>query len=379
MARMFQTRSFQFLCVFVLLAAGGCACNQGTMQTCEINQPSLRPVMPNLISPGQLAGSGLEIVWQGQLPLRQNEIPAMLKILGNQICMLSNRHFLAVADRNNGQAAFSRTLTDPGLPIIGVDLYGRELFVSEDGGLATINSESGAVPHEVKLGFSIACPSARNSSFFYVAGTDRRIRVLRAEDKVKMFEVGAEDGSAITSVVAEEALAIFTTDSGFCVAFSYDAPHYLWKFKAEDAIAGLIAKDAESVFFASKDTYLYRVKADTGKLVWKCPMGTRLEKGPDVTQKCVYQYCDKGLVAIDRQSGKILWTQPEGISLLAEAGDNAYITTGADGIIVMDNVQRQKAATINVPDFSKHAVNTIDSQIYIIDDAGRIACLKPAK
>ena len=83
----------------------------------------------------------------------------------------------------------------------------------------------------------------RNSSFFYVAGTDRRIRAFRAADMVKMFEVAAPDDSAITSVVADEEFAIFTTDSGRCISFAANAPKYLWQFNAEGGIVGPIARE----------------------------------------------------------------------------------------------------------------------------------------
>ena len=208
-------------------------------------------------------------------------------------------------------------------------------------------------------------------------GTSAR---FEAADMVKMFEVGAPDDSAITSVVAEEEFAIFTTDSGRCISFAANAPKYLWQFNAEGGIAGPVVKNGESVFFASKDTYVYRLEAATGKFIWKCPMGERLQKGPDAAAKCVYQYSrDKGLAAIDRASGKILWRLPEAVALIAEAGDKAYLASGVDGIMVMDNTKTGKQSGISIPGVSKYAVNVIDSKIYIADDMGRIACLKPAK
>jgi outer membrane protein assembly factor BamB len=109
-------------------------------------------------------------------------------------------------------------------------------------------------------------------------------------------------------------------------------------------------------------------------------MGAILEKGPTVAQKCVYQYVrDNGLTAIDKGSGKILWQMPEGIDVLAEGGDVAYVFTLAGEIAAMDNVKCKKLYSVSIPAVSKYAVNVTDSEIYVADYAGRVACLKPIK
>ena len=371
---------FKLTGILILFAVGGCVYKGGAVYVGDSNQPVWQPGPRDFVSPKQLADSGLEILWQTELPIRQGETLDKLIIINDRVYALSSCNFLIALNRCNGEFVFSKILTDPDFPVIGFNLYQNELFTIEGGRLLKMNPETGADISVMPLDFTVACPPVRNSLFFYIAGTDGRIRAFRAADMVKMFEVGAPDNSAIVSIAADEEFAIFTTDSGQCISFAANAPKYLWRFNAEGGIAGSIARNNESVFFASKDTYVYRFEAVEGKFIWKCPMGERLQKGPDVTAKCVYQYSrDKGLAAIDRASGKILWRLPEAVSLIAEAGDKAYLASGVEGIIAADIGKDGQSCGISIPCISKYAVNVTDSRIYIADDMGRIACLKPKK
>ena len=143
-------------------------------------------------------------------------------------------------------------------------------------------------------------------------------------------------------------------------------------------------KDGNSLFFSSKDTHVYRLNAQTGKFVWKYQTGAKLEKGPKVTPGIVYQYVrDEGLVAIDKEaykeSKRPLWKLSDGIDLLAEANDKAYVITKAGTLTVMDNKKAKQLRTVDLSGVSVYAANIVDSKIYIADKEGRIACLSPIR
>ena len=99
---------------------------------------------------------------------------------------------------------------------------------------------------------------------------------------------------------------------------------------------------------------------------------------PRVTQAIVYQYVrNEGLVAIDKKSGKLIWQLAEGVDLLAEADGKSYVIAKDGKMVVMDNKKRKRLRSVNFAGVSRYAVNTIDSKIYIADETGRIACVKP--
>ena len=184
----------------------------------------------------------------------------------------------------------------------------------------------------------------------------------------------------ITSIVADENSVIFATDAGDVISITPDKSKQLWQFKAGGGIARPIVRDAESLFAASGDTNVYRLNARTGKFVWKYQAGAKLEKGPQVTQGVVYQYVrDEGLVAIDKESKKLLWQLAEGVDLLAEADGKSYVITKVGTLVVMDNKKAKQLCSVDFAGVSRYASNVADSRIYIADKSGRIACLQPIK
>jgi outer membrane protein assembly factor BamB len=161
-----------------------------------------------------------------------------------------------------------------------------------------------------------------------------------------------------------------------------DKPRLLWQFKAKagGGIAQPIVKNAESVFAASRDTNVYRLDARKGNLIWKYQMGAMLDRGPRVTENIVYQYArNEGLLAIDKESGTLLWPLPEGVDVLAEADGKSYVITKTGTLAVMDNKKAKQIYAVDWSGVSVYAVNVTDSKIYIADKQGRIACLQPIK
>jgi outer membrane protein assembly factor BamB len=184
----------------------------------------------------------------------------------------------------------------------------------------------------------------------------------------------------ITSIVADENSVVFATDVGDVISITPDKSKRLWQFNAAGGIAWPIVRDAESLFAASKDTNVYRLNVKTGKLVWKHQTGAMLEKGPQVTERIVYQYArNEGLSAIDKENGGLLWQLADGVDLLAEADGKAYVITKAGTLVVMDNKKAKQQYSVDLSAVSRYAANVADSKIYIADKSGRIACLKPIK
>jgi outer membrane protein assembly factor BamB len=337
-----------------------------------------------LVSPKLLEHANLKILWKNKLPIKKTESLEQLLILGNRVYAISDRNYTVSLNRENGNMIFGRVVAPDGLPVVGLRLYGDELISITGTKVIEIDPESGDQLKAVDVGFSIACPAARNSSFFYLGGVDRRLHILRAEDKVQIFEVAAGNESMITSILAHDISVIFTTDAGNVISIMPDKPRRLWQFDAAGGINGPIFRDGISLFFASKDTNVYRVDIvglpERRRLVWKYQTAAVLEKAPRVTQEVVYQYVrGKGVTAIDKEKGSFLWLVPGGVDLLMEARGKAYVITGAGTLVVMDNVKAKRLYSVNFAGVSIHAANTADERIYIADERGRVACLQPVE
>jgi outer membrane protein assembly factor BamB len=331
-----------------------------------------------ILTPEQIKGAELKIVWENELPIRKTENLEQLLIIGSRIYALSGNNYMISLNREDGKVMLSQAIAETGFPVTGLGVYKNELFSVAGGKLIEIDLGSGRELSSKLLKFNAVCPAVRNSSYFYIAGTDRRIHALRASDKVKIFEVSAKNGSGITSVVADENLVVFATEKGDCVRITPDGPKQMWQFNAERGISEPIAADANSLFLASEDTNVYKLDRLTGKFVWKYQTGGLLEKGPRVGREAVYQYVqDKGLAAIDKNSGRLIWQLAEGIDLLAEGNGRTYVIANNGELVVMDNKKAKRLYSTGFAGISKWAANTIDSKIYIADAIGRLVCLKP--
>jgi len=335
-----------------------------------------------LVSPELLKHAKLEIVWQTQLLLEEGESLKDLHILGNRIYALSNRNYIVSLDGKKGGVIFERPFAPLGFRIIGLELYNDELFSVVGSELLEINLEFGTERSNTALEFGIVCPAARNSSYFYVSGTDGRMHAFRADDKVQVFKVAADNDSMITSIIADDNLVIFGTEGGNVVSITPDGPQRLWQFDAAGSIAGRIVRDGDSLFFASKDTNVYRIDiVDSSKreFAWKYQTEAVLEEAPRVTPEVVYQHVRyKGLEAINRKSGKLMWEVQGGIDLLAETAGKAYVIAQGK-LVVMDNKKAKRLYSVNFAGISKYTANMADPKIYIANETGRIACLKPVE
>ena len=338
-----------------------------------------------LISPELLKHTGLKMLWDNELPIKQNENLDRLLLFNNYVYAVSDRNFVVSLNQNNGKIIFGRTIEPAGLPIAGVKLYGNELtYVSSRSKLVQVNAQSGNVLKTTDVGISISCPVARNSSFFYIAGTDKRLHAINAGNMVQAFEVSAQNESAITSVTADESSVIFATAAGNIICMTPDRPQRLWQFDASKAITGAVIRDGLSLFFASRDTNVYRVDIvgapENKRLIWKHQTAAVLEDPPIVTQGIVYQHVKgKGLTAINKNTGSPFWQVPGGIDLLTETTNKAYVITNTRTLVVMDNIRAKMLYTVNLTGITKHVSNIKDDKIYIADNLGRIACLQPVE
>lgn len=345
-----------------------------------------------LVSPELLRHAGLEIVWTSELPMKpavsmpngKAEILAQLLLLGNRVYAISSANYMVSMDKDTGQTVFARSIAPAGIPVTGLRLYGDTILSVGGSKLEELDAQTGVQLSQVDVGLGITCPAARNSGFYYVACTDNRMHVYRAEDRVQIFEAAAINNSTITSIVADDEFVVFATDEGDVIAVAPDVPRRLWQFKAAEAIAGPVVKDWKSLFFASEDTNVYRLDVvglpEKTQLVWKYQAAAVLDQAPRVTQEVVYQPVrGKGVTAIDRETGSRLWRVPGGADLLAEAGGKAYVITKGEKLVVMDNAKAQTIYSVNFTGVTVYASNTGDDKIYIADKRGRVMCLKPVE
>jgi hypothetical protein len=333
-----------------------------------------------LVPRGMVASSGIKIVWQFNLPLTKGESFDSMLLCGNRLCTLSTANYLSCINKADGNVMFSDSIAPAGLPVVDFESYKGDLLTMVGNKLIEIGNDFGSRKTTTQIDAGVVCPVVRNKEFFYIAGTDKRIRALKADNKVKMFEVAADNGSAITAVLAEDDFVVFATEAGNVVRIAADKPAKIWQFNAPSAVVGPVVRDATSLYFACRDTCVYRIELSSGNLIWKCQTQGILNSSPQLGAKLVYQSVPQiGLAAIDKQTGKLAWQVKDGAGMLSESGDKSFVITNGGILVAMDSVKAKQLYSVNIGLPVKYAENTADSKIYIADAEGRIACLEPAK
>ncbi|MBN2457022.1 MAG: PQQ-binding-like beta-propeller repeat protein [Sedimentisphaerales bacterium] len=334
---------------------------------------SLRPVSPKLLEHAKL-----RMLWYDKVPIKKSESLDELFIVGERVYALSDHNYLVCYNRVNGRLIFSKSIAPAGLPVLGLELYRDKLHSIIGNRLVELNPEFGTELSSKHLEFDVICPAACNSSFFYLSGRDRSLHALRAEDKVPIFQASANDGSQIISVIADVNLVVFATDTGACISMAVDEQEEIWRFSAAGAIVHPIVRDGDELYIASKDTNIYKLNIHTGNLIWTHQTAGFLDTGPQSTKNTIYQHVPReGLLAVDKASGKRLWTLAGGEDLLAERNRLAYVITDGRKLVVMDNKAGRELYSVNFVGVSRYVSNVGDEKIYIADEAGRIACLAP--
>jgi len=347
----------------------------------QARQPGWHPGTDWLVPQDALKDTTLVRVWENKLPIKADEALERMYIFGDYLYALSDRNFMVCMDTQTGRVIFAKNIGEEGFPVVGLNLYRDELFSVIAGQLVEINATAGTRNTSLHLGYDVSCPAGRNSSFYYIgAVTDRRMHALRADDKIQVFEVSAQNDSMITSIIADERFVIFATDGGNCLSIAPGRAKLLWRFDVDGAILGPVVRDAGSVYFACEDTNIYKLNIFTGGFVWKYQAGSLLDRGPRLGNRLVYQYArSKGLTAVDKDSGEVIWQLADGLDLVTEADGETYVITKDGDLAVMDNDKAKLLYKVHLSGVSKYAVNTTDSRLYLAGSDGRVACLQQAE
>ena len=335
------------------------------------------------LSRQMLSQARLELLWQDAIALGEGEKLDAMTVLDNRLYIRSRDNYVWSINRATGNMIFYRSIAPAGFPILGWVPYGQDLITVITNQVYEFSKDTGSQRRTVDLELSIVAPVVRNDEYYYVSATDGRLHAFRAEGMVRIFRASPGNDSMITSVVANNDRVVFATDAGNLIGMVPDGPDRLWQFNAGGPIVGPVVADGDSLFVASKDTYVYRVDV-TGRteatLAWRYQAEAMLDREPRVTDSTVYQYAiGQGLTAIDKQSGRELWSLPEGVDLLSEARGKAYVFTQHKTLAVMDNAIGKQLYSVNLAAVTKYAVNTADANIYVADEQGHVACLRPTR
>jgi hypothetical protein len=333
-----------------------------------------------LIAPELLKTAGLMMDWQVHLALSKVETVENMYVFDEYLIVMTDHNYMVCINREKGVIQFEFQLVAAGLPVYHPQYYGGKFWFIVGNELLVVNPRSATVPIPIKLGMvgsGATCSAMRNTSFIYVAGSDRRLHALVADEYWQSFSASAENSSLINSLVCDDKFVAFTTDAGNVVCLSPDEPNpkEYWQRDLVDGIHAPIVRDGQWLYVSVGSGKIHKLSIAKGLDGWKKQFqaGVALVDSAIAGKEVIYQYAGvKGFYAIDKEIGTSLWQLDNGLGLLSEDGDISYVFAKPGMLIRMNNADPGKIYSANLAGVTKFASNTVDSKIYISSDKGKV-------
>lgn len=335
-----------------------------------------------LVEPTLLEPAGLEPAWQVNLPMQNDETVERMYVFDAYLYVLTSHNFLYVIDIKKQAVRFGLQLAMRGLPVCSPLFREGQAWFMVGSELIAVDPEAGGIDFKKQfkyLGRSAIGKMDANRYRLYVPGSDGRLHSIVLDGYWQDFMVAADDGAQVNAVVADDEHVVLTTESGHVISIWPTEARRRWTYDVVGQITAPIVRDGEYVYISSRNSKLHKLAIRNGRSAWTDAFhaGEPLKKSVALGKEVVYQSAeDKGVYAVDKQTGKSVWNVPAGVDVLAEIGTRAYVYAEPGLLAVMDNQKGGQLYSINLATVKKYAINTTDVSLYAADPQGRVMCIK---
>ncbi len=334
-----------------------------------------------LVSPELLERAALEMCWQVNLPLKKPEQIDRMYVFEKYVYVLTNRNYLYCIDKEKKAVRFGLELAIRGIPICEPLYHEGDLWFLVGNELRIVSPKTGTIEkrkHLRMLGRGAVGTMVRNKKYLYMLSNDKRLHSVVIDGFWQEFMVAAPDGSRINSLVADDKFLVFTTEAGNVVSIYPNQARRRWQYDVVGEIAAPLVRQDEWLYVSTTNTKLYKINIKNGRTEWDDAFhaGAALKKPPMLGAKVLYQSADdKGVYAIDKETGRMVWQVPRGVDVMVEVGPRAYVFARPGVLVVMDNAKASQLYSVNFANVKKYAVNTVDKALYVADLNGRVMCI----
>ena len=334
-----------------------------------------------LVSPELLERGALEMCWQVNLPLKESEQIDRMHVFEKYVYVLTSRNYLFCIDKEKNSVRFGLELAIRGLPMCGPLYHEGDLWFMVGNELRIVSPETKKIENRKRLsalGRGTVSAMVRNKKHLYMLANDKRLHSVVIEGFWQDFMVAAPDGSRINSLVADDKYLVFTTEAGNVFSIFPDQAKRRWQYDVVGEIVAPLVRQDDWLYVGSTNSKLYKININNLRAGWDDAFhaGGELKKPPMLGAKVLYQSADgKGVYAIDKETGRMVWQAPRGADVLVEVGVRAYVFAEPGVLVVMDNAEARQLYSVNFANVKKYAINTVDKALYVADLNGRVMCI----
>ena len=138
--------------------------------------------------------------------------------------------------------------------------------------------------------------------------------------------------------------------------------------------------DSGVVYTVSGDGFVYAVREEDGRTLWRFSTGEPIVRSPAVIGDRVYVATQLGgMYCLESKTGENLWWTPGVVQFVAASKARVYVVDRMGRILALDAASGARLDSIPTENISVKMANTDTDRIYLIGRQGLIQCLREAE
>lgn len=372
------------LLVAVLCVGVGCKMHKAATKADLWDMPKAK-VLANNESTWKLLG--LKRLWgiAGARPEPRN-----VWIIKDYLIIESANSLLDFLNRHTGEYLFA---LDVGSPVVGRpvpwevaehvgDPYDL-LYIVATGTLFEIRMDSQSVERRLDLKFAAATAPTMDFLNIYFGTDNKRLCVVNRRDWY--YSDGRKVGAPIhsTPIMGDNAV-LFGAQDGKVYGVTRETMVITRTFQTDGAISADLILENHVIYAASQDFNVYALSevqpsSKAATFLWKVSLESAICESPvSVGSRLYVNTLSKGLFAMNKVDGKILWDIPKGQRVLAVGKKNVYVLMRGDRpkIALVDFETGELKEMIDARGYRLFATSTGESTLYMVDRRGGVIALR---
>jgi len=367
------------LCVAVGCKAQKPATKDGLWDTSKMN------VLKNNESTWKLLG--LERLWG---VAGEGSAPRNVWIVKDYLIIEAANSLLGFFNRQSGVYLFA---LDIGSPVVGhpvpweVSERAGEahdlLYIVATGTLFEIRMDSQSVERQLDLKFAAATAPTMDFQNLYFGSDNNRLCVVNR--RLWYYSAGRRVGAPIhsTPVMGDNAV-LFGCQDGNVYGVTRESMDITRTFQTNGPVSADLVLENHVIYAVSHDYNVYALtevqpSSKAANFLWKVSLESVIADSPvSIGERLYVNTVSKGLFAMEKADGSILWNVPQGQRVLAVGKKNVYVLMRGHrpSIGLVDFETGELKELIDARGYELFTTNTAEPTLYMVDRGGGVLALR---